>query len=397
MEAVMKKTTSILLVCVILTLALLMTGCTLPDNTVADTEGDVYNIEINDPVSSAAAAASKAVLSAVSISSIYRYTTMLGSTKTASSSGSGVIYSMSDGRTDAYVVTNYHVVYNSSLGISENISVYLYGMESSECAISAEYIGGSMYYDIAVLKITDSEILKSSSAVPASFADSDTLNILDTVIAVGNASGSGLSATVGHLNVDSEYITLYGADDKTQITLRVMRTDAAVNPGNSGGGLFNAKGEVVGIVNAKSADDSIDNIGYAIPSNVATSIVDNIIYYCDGTDKTCVYRCILGVTLSAKNPGVSYDSESGTVKKHEDVYISQITDGSPAEDLFKVGDIVKKITVADKTYEITRQFQLIDAMLDVREGMEVTFDVLRGSESVTFSITATQDMLEAYV
>ncbi len=393
----MNKRSYVLLVSLILLLTFMLNGCMLSDRTSGTVdEGDVYNVEINGAVSSEVAAASKAVMSAVSVSSVYKYTT-IGGMKTASSSGSGVIYKMNDERTDAYVVTNYHVVYNSSLGISKNICVYLYGMESSECAISAEYIGGSMYYDIAVLKITGSQILRGSSAVSATFADSDTLNILDTVIAVGNASGSGLSATVGHLNVDSEYITLYGADDKTKITLRVMRTDAAVNPGNSGGGLFNTKGEVVGIVNAKSADDSIDNIGYAIPSNVATSIVDNIIYYCDNTDKTCVYRCILGVTLGARNPGTSYDSESGTVRKYEDVYISSVTSGSPAENVFKVDDIVKKITVADKTYEITRQFQLIDAMLDVREGMIATFEVQRGENTVTFSITATEDMLEAYV
>ena len=389
----MKKLLSIILTLAMLTgLSLSLTSC-ITNNMITEA-GDVYNVEVNGTPTSVAAA-SKAVLSAVSISAAYRYTT-LGGIKTASSSGSGVIYSMNDERDSAFIVTNYHVVYNSSLGISENIYVFLYGMEAEAYAIPATYVGGSMLYDIAVLKIENSTILQSSSSVPASFANSDSLNLLDTVVAVGNASGSGISATLGHLNVESEYITLYGADDKTKITLRVMRTDAAVNPGNSGGGLFNANGEVVGIVNAKSADDEVDNIGYAIPSNVARSIVDNIIFYCDGTDKTCVYRCILGVTVGATNLRVDYNEENGTVRKLEDVVVDSVVQGSTADGLFKKGDIIRTVTVGEKTYEITRQHQLIDAMLDVRDGMTVTFKVTRGETDTEITVTATESMLEAY-
>ena len=377
----------------ILALSLSLSSCI--SNTQVTEAGDVYNVEVNGADASVAAA-SKAVLSAVSITSTYRYAS-LGGVNTASSKGSGVIYSMNEERNGAFIVTNYHVVYNSSLGISENINVFLYGMEAASYVIPATYIGGSMLYDIAVLKIENSDILKSSSSVPAVFANSDSLRLLDKVIAVGNASGSGISATLGHLNVESEYISLFGADDKTKITLRVMRTDAAVNPGNSGGGLFNAKGEVIGIVNAKNANEDVDNIGYAIPSNVAKSIVENLIYYCDGTDKTCVYRCILGVTVGATNLRVSYDEESGSVTKLEDVVIESVVSGSPASKLFARGDVVKSITVGEKSYEITRQHQLIDAMLDVREGTSIKYKVIRGGEEIEISVTATADMLEAYV
>ena len=384
----MKRALSILLaLAMTLGLAFSMTSCI--NNTTVTEAGDVYNVEVNGTPTSVAAA-SKAVLSAVSISASYRYATH-------KSSGSGVIYSMNEARDSAFIVTNYHVVYNSSLGISENVNVFLYGMEADAYAIPAEYVGGSMLYDIAVLKITDSKTLQESSSVPATFANSDSLNILDTVIAVGNASGGGISATVGHLNVESEYITLYGADDKTKITIRVMRTDAAVNPGNSGGGLFNASGEVVGIVNAKSAEESVDNIGYAIPSNVAKSIVENIIDYCDGTNKTCVYRCILGVTVSATNLRVDYNEESGAIKKLEDVVVSDVAQDSAVKELFKKGDVIKSVTIKGKTYEITRQHQLIDAMLDVRQGTNITFKILRGEEEIEFTVNATNDMLEPYV
>ena len=382
--------TFLLIISLVLSLTLSMTSCI--NNTSVTEAGDIYNVEVNGATTTVAAA-SKAVLSAVSISVLHR----LGGITKATSSGSGVIYSMNEERTSAFIVTNYHVIYNSSLGVSKNVNVFLYGMESEAYAIPATYVGGSMLYDIAVLKITDSEILQKSSAVPATFANSDSLNLLDTVIAIGNASGSGISATLGHLNVESEYITLLGADEKTKIEIRVMRTDAAVNPGNSGGGLFNAKGEVVGIVNAKSASEDVDNIGYAIPSNVAKSIVENLIYYCDGTDKTCVYRCILGITVTATNLRVDYNEESGVVKKLEDVVVNSVTAGSTASTLFKKGDVIKSVTIGEKNYVITRQHELIDAMLDVREGTNVKFSVIRGEVETDISVTATSDMLEAYV
>ena len=378
-----------------MTLGLIVSMTSCIKNTTVVEAGDVYNVEVSG-ASTSVAAASKAILSAVSINASYRYAT-LGGTKSASSKGSGVIYSMSEDRCSAFIVTNFHVVYNSSLGISENISVFLYGMEADAYAIPATYIGGSMLYDIAVLKIENSKTLQESSSVPAVFANSDDLNLLDNVIAVGNASGRGISATVGHLNVESEYINLYAADDKTKIKIRVMRTDAAVNPGNSGGGLFNAKGEVIGIVNAKSADESVDNIGYAIPSNVAKSIVENLIYYCDGADKTCVYRCILGVNVGATNLRVDYNEKTGAIKKVEDVIITNVDLGSAGYSLFKKGDVIKSITLNGVTHEITRQYQPIDVMLDVREGMEITFKILRNDVESEIKVTATADMLEPYV
>ena len=398
----MKKITSLFLaVLTLLTVVLGMCSCTLADSgTDSDTVsgnvnltgGDTYNVTVSDPPTSNAAAAAKAMLSAVSITAAY--STGSG---TGYQYGSGVIYKMDASKATAYVVTNYHVVYNSTYGISQNIGMFLYGKESSDYAIRAEYIGGSMYYDIAVLKVQNSRTLMESEAVAATFANSDEMNVLDTVIAIGNASGKGISATVGHLSVESEYITLIAADDRTQTTIRVMRTDAAVNPGNSGGGLFNVRGEVVGIVNAKSGDDKIDNIGYAIPSNVAKSIVENIIYYCDGTDKTCVYRCMLGITLVSTNLKAHYDPTTGRITKSEDVVVESMNQGSVGSSYFRTGDIIKSITVNGVTTAVTRRHHVIDAMLVVREGMTVTFTVNRNGTDTTFSITTTSSMLEAYI
>ena len=261
--------------------------------------------------------------------------------------------------------------------------------------MSATYVGGSLSYDIAILKITGSTVLMESIATAAEFADSDKVAVLDTVIAIGNAQGSGISATVGYVNVESEYLTMLGADEKTEINLRVIRTDAAVNPGNSGGGLFNDKGEVIGIVNAKSASDSVDNIGYAIPSNVAKSIAENIIYYCDGTNKTCVYRCLLGITISSENPSVIYNKDTGKIYKTEDVTITEIT-GTAVKNLLKSGDVLKSITIDGNKNDITLRHHVVDSMLDAREGSTVVITFVRGGQEQSVTVTVSASMIEAY-
>lgn len=360
-------------------------GDGLPDGDVTIEGGDTYNVTIENPPTAEVAAATKALLCSVSVVA-------------EDGSGSGVIFKLDKNAGTAYVVTNYHVVYASSTGrVSSEIYCFLYGMEGyEEGAMTAEYVGGSMLYDLAVLKISESRILVESNATEAVFADSDRLAVLDTVIAVGNAEGDGISATVGYLNVDSEYISLLASDERTRISLRVMRTDAAVNPGNSGGGLFNASGEVVGIVNAKSGDDSIDNIGYAIPSNVALNIIENIMDYCDGTTKTCVYRCLLGITVTSQNPYTVYDKESGKITKCEEVAIVELTEGAPVTGKLKAGDIITSITIDGVENPVTRRHHIIDCMLDARAGSEIKITVLRGEKQITVTITATESMLEAY-
>ena len=377
----------------------------IPDGTTVNvTGGDNYNVTIQGGTSANIAAANKALLSAVSIVAFQNGSNSgwggFGSSSGSSSkaaSGSGVIYKLDKNKGEAYVITNHHVVYDSTSGsISKNIKVFLYGQEGyEECAMSATYVGGSLSYDIAILKITGSTVLINSIAAAAEFANSDNVSVLDTVIAVGNAQGSGISATVGYVNVESEYITMTGVDDKTEVTLRVIRTDAAVNPGNSGGGLFNDKGEVVGIVNAKSANNGVDNIGYAIPSNVAKSIAENIIHYRDNTSKTCVYRGMLGITVTAENPNTVYDTETGKIYKIEDVTISAIT-GTAAKKVLKVGDVLKSITVDGKKQQITRFHQVVDSMLDAREGSTVVITFVRGGKEQSATITVTKDMIEAY-
>jgi serine protease Do len=376
----------------------------IPDGaTVNVNGGDSYNVTIQGGAPQTVMAANKALLSAVSIvSSFERSNPGWGGfggssdSSTSRSSGSGVIYKIDKNKGEAYVITNHHVVYDATYGVSSSIKVYLYGQEGyDELAMAATYVGGSLSYDIAILKITGSSVLMKSIATAATFADSNKVAVLDTVIAIGNAQGSGISATVGYVNVESEYLSMLGADEKTEITLRVIRTDAAVNPGNSGGGLFNDKGEVIGIVNAKSASDSVDNIGYAIPSNVAKSIANNIIDYCDGTNKTCVYRCLLGITISSEDPTVFYDTDTGKIYKSESVTVTEVT-GSAVKGKLQSGDVLRSITINGNKNDITLRHHVVDSMLDARAGHTVVIDFIRGDVEMSITITITQNMIEAY-
>ena len=365
-----------------------------------------YDIDIDAAEDGSVIAASKAVLSVVSVTAAFRKTTpgiqgSSPSTSEATSYGSGVIYKLEKEKGNAYILTNYHVVYDSV--ISSDINVYLYGQEGDlyqdafdgKYAIKATYVGGSMAYDLALLKVENSTLLMQSDAVACTIADSNDVPVLEAAIAVGNAKGKGISATMGRVNVDSEDITMLGPDNKTQISLRVMRTDAAVNNGNSGGGLFNSKGELIGIVNAKIIDSTVDNIGYAIPSNVAKYVSENILFYCDGKSSVnYVTRCILGINVMIKELYTEYDKETGLVSKKEKVAISSIEQNSKVKNLLKEGDVINSITIDGQEYEVARMFHIIDVMLNARVGKAVVFNVQRGSEKLDVSVDITSDMLK---
>ena len=366
--------------------------------------GDNNDITINLNDSASAIAASKAILSVVSIYAEFERTYTSGwgpgysKTEEFAQSGAGVIYKLDKNKGDAYIITNYHVIHsssdNSSSQIARRITLYLYGMEAAEYAIPAEFVGGSMQYDLAVLKVSASPVLISSIAMATTVADSNDVAVLDTAIAIGNPDTNGISATVGYVNVDSEEIELLASDDKTTVKIRVMRIDAAINGGNSGGGLFNSKGELIGIVNAKKTTS--DGMGYAIPSNVAKYIAENILYYCDGTDKTSVQRCLLGITVTPSELYTVYDDETGRVHRCERVKIAEITSSSLASEALQVGDVINSITIDGTTYSVTRLFHVVDSMLNARVGSRVVVNVDRGGATIDVSLEITESTLTEY-
>lgn len=366
---------------------------------------EVEGITINSSYSPNILAATKALLSAVSIACRFEKLTTAGM-KDVYSSGSGVIFRLDKAKGDAYVLTNYHVVYdeyaNTKNRVSNDIKLFLYGQEYADYAIPATYVGGSMQYDLAVLKVSGSQVLMQSNAVAAEFADSDLVSVLDLAIAVGNPEGNSLSATVGYINVDSEEITNPAIENDQQgtqealNTLRVMRIDAAVNHGNSGGGLFNEKGQLIGIVNAKIVDDSVDNIGYAIPSNVAKYIAENILYYCDGKTNEYVKRCMLGISIQVSEASTVFDEETGRLHKIEKVKIVSLTDTSAAKGILKENDVINSLILDGKKYEITRLYHVTDIMLNARPGSTVIFNVTRDGISTDVTMVANENMLTIY-
>ena len=322
-----------------------------------------------------------------------------------SSAGSGVIVGLNKEAGNAYVVTNYHVVYDadSDTGISESIYLYLYGDmntfdtslgKDEENGIRATYVGGAMNYDIALLEVSGSTVLKESAAEAAEIGDSDSLAAGEKVYAIGNPEGEGISVTEGIVSVDSEYMTLLGSDNKTQVTLRVIRTDAAINSGNSGGGLFDAQGKLVGIANAKRIDqisedvmgnveveESVDNIGYALPITQVGYAVNNIL-----DNSGTVKKATLGITVETTDSKAKINADGKAVIE-EEVTVASVDSGSAAEGILQEGDILRTISLGENSVDITRRYQVIDFMLTVRQGDSVVLTVERDGKQKVLSVT----------
>lgn len=174
-----------------------------------------------------------------------------------SGAGSGVILS-----SDGYILTCAHVVDGA-----DTVTV----TTSDGTEYDAEVVGSDTADDIAVLKIDATDL------TAAVIGDSDAASVGETVYADGNPGGT-LSGTIteGIVSALNREITVE-TDSGEAITLNVIQTSAAVSPGSSGGGLFNDRGELIGVVNAKSSDTSNEGLGFAIPINDAISIAKNII------------------------------------------------------------------------------------------------------------------------
>ncbi|MCR5482109.1 MAG: trypsin-like peptidase domain-containing protein, partial [Clostridia bacterium] len=165
--------------------------------------------------------------------------------------GSGVIISA-----DGYIVTNNHVISGAS-----KISVKLKNGKTYD----AEVVGADTQTDVAVIKINESKL------TAAVFGDSDKLQVGDLAVAIGNPLGQlGGTATEGIISALDRTLTIEGR----QMTL--LQTSASVNPGNSGGGLFNGKGQLIGMVVAKSAGSNVEGLGFAIPVNNVKTVANQL-------------------------------------------------------------------------------------------------------------------------
>jgi len=226
--------------------------------------------------------------------------------------GSGVIISP-----DGYIITNLHVVKNADkIEITTN----------SNQTFDAELVGSDDQNDIALLKINSNEVLSY-----ATFGDSDSTQIGEWVLAVGNPFNLNSTVTAGIISAKSRNL-----DPSGRTTQSYIQTDAAVNPGNSGGALVNTKGELIGINTAiQSQTGSYIGYSFAVPSNIARKVIEDIMEF------GVVQYGFLGVTGSSLNSSIS--KKLGT-KDTKGFYINSVEEGSGANIAgIKSGDIIKQV------------------------------------------------------
>lgn len=185
-------------------------------------------------------------------------------TEQVSSQGSGVIYKK-DGEY-AYIVTNTHVINGAN-----KLDIRL----ADGTKVPGEIVGTDTYSDIAVVKISSEKV----SAV-AEFGDSSQLTVGETAIAIGSPLGSEYANTVTQGIISSLNRTVsLKSEDGQAISTKAIQTDTAINPGNSGGPLINIQGQVIGITSSKIATNggtSVEGLGFAIPSNDAIKIIEQL-------------------------------------------------------------------------------------------------------------------------
>ena len=268
-----------------------------------------------------------------------------------SGAGSGVVFS------DAgLIVTNHHVIDGA-----DEIKVRLTNGDEYD----AELIASDAQSDLAVLRI-DAENL-----TPVVLGDSDTLNVGESVIAIGNPLGSlGGTVTEGILSAKDREITIDGQ------SMTLLQTSAAINPGNSGGGLFNSKGELIGIVNAKSSGSDIEGLGFAIPINIAKSVVNDLV-----ENGKVSGRITLGITY--------YEISSITQAMEHGVnvlglLVSEVTPNSNAA---AAGIQANDVIVEADGEQVTTSDDLRSALSSHKIGDTMTFTVVRDKEYVELSCT----------
>lgn len=325
--------------------------------------------------------------------------------KVAMYTGSGVVYQIQDDHT--YIITNYHVLYDANASAANNgkmarrIVCYLYGSEGSYTnkgvdsdglyvydygvyGIECEYVGGSISNDIAVIRAETEDVQAINPNVKAAeFADE--YYVGETAIAIGNPEGEGISVTEGIVSVDNEYINLQ--IDNAVRSYRSLRIDTAIYGGNSGGGLFNLKGELIGITNAGNGTDQ--NINYAIPLEIAKGTADNILHYYFGSGDNVGYGINLGVNVVSQNSKYVYDESSGYGTIREEIVVDSTNSGSIAAGMgLEMNDILQTFKIRSKsgeTREVTldRNFDISDVILTIRAGDTISFGIVRGGETTT--------------
>ena len=319
-----------------------------------DTSADAANTGSTDGSSMTlqqiAAVASPSVV-AITTEQMSSSQTWFGGYYVQSGAGSGIIISQ-----DGYILTCAHVVSGAT-----SVKVQLNGSDES---YDATVVGADSTSDIAVLKI------EATGLTPAVIGDSDKLAVGETTVAVGNPLGT-LSNTVtqGIVSALNRQVTVENND------MTLIQTDTSISPGNSGGGLFNANGELIGVVNAKSSYSEAEGIGFAIPINTAMDIAQQLI------ENGAVARPVLGVSILDIN-------DASTAQQYGvsalGVYVADVTKGGGAEAAgVQRGD---RIIAVDDT-AVSSTTNLKSYLADKEVGDTVSLQVERDGKVLTLNVT----------
>lgn len=291
----------------------------------------------------------------VGITTEVTYTNFFGQTSSSAVSGSGFIVSP-----DGYILTNYHVIEYAYKG-NYAITVMLHDGTRYDASI----VGVEDCNDIAVLKID------ASGLDPVTFGDSDKLSVGDDVYAVGNPLGElEFSMTTGHVSALDRLIT---TEDGSE-AINMFQIDAAVNSGNSGGPVYNANGEVVGIVTAKYSDTGVEGLGFAIPINDAAKIANDLI-----TKGYVTGKAYMGVSIDERYNSMYsqyYNMPIGA-------FVKSVESGSCAESAgIQAGDIITRLG----DVEITGYSDLKQAIKQYSAGDSAELELYRAGESRTLTV-----------
>ena len=267
-------------------------------------------------------------------------------------SGSGVILTE-----NGYIATCAHVVEGA-----KDITVTL----NDDTSYSAALVGTDTRNDLAIIKI------EAEGLTPAALGDSDMLTVGEDVIAIGNPLGELRgTATAGIISAVKRSITVESTE------MELIQTDAAISPGNSGGGLFNASGRLIGIVNAKVSDTSAEGLGFAIPVNSVVNEINDLLNYGYVTGRA--YLGVYTQDVSVSN-GYGFFSYSGT----RCVQITDVVAGSAAERAgLRTGDLI--LAVDDRT--VSSNSDLSEVIAGYNAGDTAKFTVRRDNSRVEITVT----------
>ena len=292
----------------------------------------------------------------VGVSTEVTYTNFFGMRSSAAVSGSGFIITA-----NGYIMTNYHVIEDAyKTGLSVNVIVY------DGTRYKAEIVGVEPDNDVAVLKI------EADGLNAVTLGNSDAMRVGDVVYAVGNPLGElDFSMTTGHVSAKDRRIVT----ERNGGAIAMFQFDAAINSGNSGGPVYNARGEVVGIATAKPASYGVEGIGFAIPVNDATRIAKDLV-----TSGYVTGKAWLGVTVNNKYNDMYAQYYGWPVGAYVD---SVERNGCAAKAGIEVGDIITKLDgEAIRSYDDLRS-----AIKRHAAGETVEIELYRADASRTVTLT----------